>query len=226
MHESHEVAQRRFATLIDRDRAEKLLSQAGAPRPWQHPALAFGLMMRDGGIEASWRRRAQAAMDELRLVLPKFLPKDRALTDFFDRAAAAFEELEAFTGESFGPSCRDTRSTRRNELLAIIYHALLELKNLPDLVPRRRLKGWHRTAIELLLYYEAIVGPYCGVSADGPAVRFIRLALEALGERPQEPGAIEQALRRLRRRFPDGYPFALPVIAWTDDSPELETPTI
>lgn len=228
MGEGLEVAQQRFATLIDRTKAEKLLSQAGAPRPWQHPALAFGLMMKDGGIEASWRRRAQAAMDELRLVLPKFLPIDLAHTEFFDRVAAAFAQFEAATGESFGPplSNMPRGHARRDALLLTIYHSLLEIKDLPDLVPRRRPKEWHRTAIELLLYYQAIVDPSCGVSADGPAVRFIRLALVALDERPQESGAIEQVLRRFRRRFPHGdYPFALPAIPLTEDPPEFDTPT-
>jgi hypothetical protein len=227
MRESLEVAQRRFATLIDCAKAEKLLRQARAPRPWQHPVLAFGLMMKDGGIEASWRRRAQAAMDELRLVLPKLLLIDFAHTEFFDRVAAVFAQFDA-TGESFDPPMSNMARgshARRDALLSTIYHSLLELKNLPDLVPRRRPKEWHRTAIELLLYYQAIVDSSCGVSADGPAVRFIRRALEALGERPQELGAIEQVLRRFRRRYPRGDPLALPVIPPTEYPPEPDTPT-
>jgi hypothetical protein len=73
MRETVEAAKQRFEVLIEQSEAERLLNETGAPRPWQHAALAFGLMMRHGGIEASWRRRAQAAMDELRIVLPKFL---------------------------------------------------------------------------------------------------------------------------------------------------------
>jgi len=56
-------------------------------------------MMQDGGIEASWRRRAQTAMDELRLTLPRFLPIDLALTEYFDSMAVEFEQLEAAIDE-------------------------------------------------------------------------------------------------------------------------------
>jgi len=77
---------------------------------------------------------------------------------------------------------------------------------LPDLVPRKRVKEWHRSAIELFRYYKAVVDPSCGASADGPAVRFIRLALDRLGEGWVELKAIEQALIRFRKKVPLGDP--------------------
>jgi hypothetical protein len=48
-HETVEAAKQRFAVLIEQSEAERLLNETGAPRPWQHAALAFGLIMRDGG---------------------------------------------------------------------------------------------------------------------------------------------------------------------------------
>jgi hypothetical protein len=94
--------------------------------------------MRDGGIETSWRRRAQAAMDELRLVLPKFLPIDLGLTEFFQGVSEAFEQFAADTGERLGPPLSDTTDplAQRDKLLVTIHQSLLELQKLPDLVPR------------------------------------------------------------------------------------------
>lgn len=174
--------------------------------------------MRDGGIEASWRRRAQAAMDELRIVLPKFLPIDLAHSQFFHGMRQALEEFETATGEHFGSEELDRSDLpRRDELLLSIYQSLLELRKLPDLVPRRRTMEWHRSVVELFHYFQAVVDSASGISADGPAVRFIQQALLSLDRRHQERGAIEQVLRRHRRRFPEGNnPFACPVIPPSD----------
>jgi hypothetical protein len=158
MQETVEAAKRRFEVLIERSEAERLLNESGAPRPWQHEALAFGLMMRDGGIEASWRRRAQAAMDELRVVLPKFLPIDLAHTQFFQGMWQAVEEFETATGEHLGAEeLGRSDLPRRDELLLSIYQGLLELRKLSDLVPRRRMMQWHSSAVELFRYYQAII---------------------------------------------------------------------
>ena len=228
LRENPEAAKRRFSILIEQDAAERMLSDAGARRPWQHPALAFGLIMRDGGIEASWRRRAQAAMDELRLVLPNFLPIDLADTEFFEGVFNAFAQFSAERGERIGPKDPFARRDRalRDQLLLDIYYRLRRLRTLPDLVPRRRKQAWHRAAAELLQYYQAIVGP-CGVSANGPAVRFIGAALVRFGYRmgTRTPAAIERELLRFRKRFPLGNPNALPVIPPFKDPPGSETPT-
>jgi hypothetical protein len=226
MRETVEAAKQRFEVLIEQSEAERLLNETGAPRPWQHAALAFGLMMRHGGIEASWRRRAQAAMDELRIVLPKFLPIDLAHTQFFQGIRQALEEFETATGEHLGSEELDRSDLpRRDELLLSTYQSLLELRKLRDLVPRRRTMEWHRSAAELFHYFQAVVHPACGTSADGPAVRFIQQALFYLDRRHQERGAIEQVLRRYRRRFPEGNdPFACPVIPPTEGSSDSDYP--
>jgi hypothetical protein len=144
--ENPEAAKERFSILIEQAEAEGMLSAAGARRPWQRPALAFGLMMRDGGIEASWRRRAQTAMDELRVVLPKFLSIDLAHTEYFQGVRQVFEEFETLTGEHLGAEELDRSDLpRRDQLLLSIYRSLLELQKLPDLAPRRRTKEWHRS---------------------------------------------------------------------------------
>jgi hypothetical protein len=165
-------------------------------------------------------------MDELRIVLPKFLPIDLAHTQFFQGMRQAFEEFETATGEHLGSEELDPFDLpRRDELLLSTYQSLLELRKLPDLVPRRRTMEWHRPAVELFRYFQAVVDSECGTSADGPAVRFIQRALLCLDRRHHERGAIEQVLRRYRRRFPEGNdPFACPVIPPTQDPSDLDYP--
>jgi hypothetical protein len=153
-------------------------------------------------------------------------PIDLAHTQFFQGIRHALEEFETATGEHLGSEELDRSDLpRRDELLLSTYQSLLELRKLRDLVPRRRTMEWHRLAAELFHYFQAVVHPACGTSADGPAVRFIQQALFYLDRRHQERGTIEQVLRRYRRRFPEGNdPFACPVIPPTEGSSDSDYP--
>jgi hypothetical protein len=62
---------------------------------------------------------------------------------------------------------------------------------------------WHHAAVRLFFAYRNAVDPNCGVSRNGPAIKFVQSVIEACGLGRYEVGAIElmliRAIRALER---------------------------
>jgi hypothetical protein len=185
----------------------EMLRQAGAPEPWIAPELACYALAQcinnplgyqtmlggsDGIIEAKPKpkrtevHRARDAIDELLRVLPSVI--------------AVYESNTAECFRVYSSSSREAERLRETQRIPqatfeILKQVLTLLKSLP---PRRRAKPWwHFDAAKLFDIYRHTIDPSAGLSAGGPAVRFIRKALGEIGYRHlPNPSGIASALRR------------------------------
>jgi hypothetical protein len=125
------------------------------------------------------RQQAQQAIEQLLKTLPLIIAQER--------------RSQLISAKEFGEHGPEHASAS----LFIFYNVLLRVR--PLLVSDKR-AGWHNIAYELFAYYRKVVDPDCGHSADGPAVRFIKSALDELGIPTWSNKAIEKAVERYWRR--------------------------
>jgi hypothetical protein len=177
-----------------------ILKEAGAKEPWADLSLCSelaetlnalaGLVQYARENKRPVLRRAQEAIDELRRVLPEVIAMEVVMPGFFGLSDPEYEQI----------------SQDRLRRLVHLDKALEQMFDLVFRLPNGRiwegLPGhWHQRAGVIFDYYLRIVGP-SGISREGPGVRFVRLALERIGDAGPgraEHAAIEEALLKYRR---------------------------
>jgi hypothetical protein len=179
-----------FSAALGPEEVAGALREAGAPEPWQNPTAAVGRIDNfvPVGISQAYRE-VRAALRKLQ----KFLP---SLIEEFEQQLQSVNAPERFP-RILGHRTSAIIHVRYNEHLG----QFQELKSSLDRILEELSLGkeptasWHANAVSLYRVYCEIVGPKSGISADGPAVRFVQIVLNRLtGDRP-EKDAIEAALR-------------------------------
>ena len=178
-------------TAIDDALIEGLLKKAGAPAVISRKGLAklTGYLTEidryaSGRIPSRTRKRGD--------------PWDDAgakLRNDYKRAKAAVAELQSVVPEIIAA----LRLVRWKPAEATKLEAWLE--TIPDFSPKEHGCSWAIHAVWLFSGYRQATG-HCGISRKGPAVRFIKLALDRYGY-GKNPDAIFDALRDARKR-PEG----------------------
>ena len=172
------------------DMVEDMLRTAKAPEPWarrEKLAELAGAMDSAATLSAGLPdplghmarlTRAQKAVNELRLVLPEI---------------RAFH-LVSLQSPGLLDEPNDIFHAERVAALARLEACLVDvIGNIS--IPRFQniLCGWHTQAASMFLHYRMIVGP-ASTTRHGPAARFVRLAVQAIGFPRPELAAIEAAL--------------------------------
>jgi hypothetical protein len=147
-----------------------------------------------GTRTAKLEQRAQEALNELRRVLPSIIQNEHKN---LNRAVTI---LSAIADNGSAPATAKAVFELAEELerQVTVLDKLRSLLALAADVPtltRRTVMDWHSAAIWLSVYYKRVVGEI-RISADGPAVRFIRSALYRLGWGHKELSAVAKAIRR------------------------------
>jgi hypothetical protein len=134
-------------------------------------------------------RGAQHAADKLRAAVQKVILGHMVWAEVFRQAGSLDRAAE-----------QEAEAERQRRFID-------ELPEFTPLVPKgplwpdprtgKRPTAWHLEAQLLLRLYREGVDCHAGISRDGPAVRFIQLALERCGFRHPTEKGIETVLRRL-----------------------------
>jgi len=177
-----------FSAELGPDDVAEALREAGAPEPWQKPPVAVGRIDNFVPVGISLaHREVRAALSKLRRFLPDVI-EELEQQHRFVNDPGRFQRVWS------GSITFDNGHTDHLELYRYINSILGEhdyrvpLKKGPT-------ANWHANAISLLNVYRQTVGPKSGISADGPAVKFIEIMMKRLsGEAPERP-AIEAAIR-------------------------------
>lgn len=169
-----------------------MLCEAGAPEPWAAAAERFaaGITFRwpaPGDRKLGKYDRATDAIAELRRVLPDIIADDEHLVAALDDPPSEFQHRMVQVARSRAE--RELADLRR--LLAALPELRWELR-------KPRTPPWHLDAARLYTLYRRHVDPDAGISADGPSVRFIVLALKRMRSLTVEHLAVAKALQRLR----------------------------
>jgi hypothetical protein len=183
---------------------EALLEGAGAPRPWRTTTapsrIAAAITFRcvpAGKRPRNLYDRACEAIDELGRVLPQIVAE----------AELRLAALDNPPSEIQARAIVMARSALRHELRGWkrLGAALPEFQweRSPTRERKRsETRAWHSDAARLYGLYLRLVEPEAGISEDGPAVRFVALALKRLGHpHPPNRGAVAQALKRMRQNL-------------------------
>lgn len=192
---------------ITADDVIDLFEGVGAPRPSPESLQYIVITFRNIALhyrpksepKRTPEQRAQAAVDELRRVLPSIIKK--AEKDLGE-AKSLYEAQQAHA-----TSTKDTvAAVLASVLLVRVENCERELccrremfNNLCDLYlpPRQQSKRvLHEDMQTLLDVYRSVIGREVGISKTGPAVRFIMAALAKCGAAKVEGSAVAQALAR------------------------------
>ena len=178
---------------------ERWLREAGAPEPWARPdkingavELLFSCAELSAGLpddlgHRANLRRAHKAVRELRAVLPSLI---------------AFNVSSAQTPPLLNPESGPSFAAEAVRLQHLLAH-LVEMPGAASVEKWEKwISGWHLAADILFRSYGIVVGS-AKPTKGGPAVRFVRIALIAVGHDPQKVtlGAIEAALRASQARL-------------------------
>jgi hypothetical protein len=177
-----------FSAVLRPDEIADALREAKAPEPWQNPPIAVGRIDNFAPIGTSQAyREVRAALSKLR----RFLPD---LVEEFDQERRFMNDPERFP---MLPE-RFRLTVPEHDHLHLLRHLKSLLDEITEEIPPGK-KGatanWHLNAISVLNLYRLVVGPKSGVSADGPAVRFIEIVMKRLAGEAPEKAAIEAAIR-------------------------------
>jgi hypothetical protein len=172
-------------SLVELNRAEVLdmLQRVGAPEPWHNAEACAAIRVAK---------------------LPTVVARPRLEGEVQDLVAKLRSRLAQLICERLSDlEWADDVGQLSNEIK--IWRRLLKAAQLAQECkwgirdePEPEKCSWHFLALELLKFYRVVVNPSCGVSADGPAVRFIEAALkrfEIQGTRTRH--AIAKALQRI-----------------------------
>jgi hypothetical protein len=172
----------RYPCHINAARVTDLLRQAGSPELWHNPDACGALAILDVTEPMLIReyQRAHEAIQQLLETLPVIIDQKQ---DALSLSRTEFGER--------GPNYEQLINLMK------LYKLVLGVR---PMLARKKRAGWHAVAYQLFNYYRKVVHPDCGHSADGPAVRFIRSALDALGLQTWSDEAIEKAVERHWRR--------------------------
>jgi hypothetical protein len=134
--------------------------------------------------ERSIYDRAQAAIDELRRVVPIIIKHEAGIGNFFDD--------EQYLNDA--KSLERWFDTLPDFMARVSCPPFKEMYNDPQIYSPTKI--WQGHAALLFLEYQAIVGK-CGVSRDGPAVRFVKACFDFCGvHKATTLDGIEKAIRR------------------------------
>jgi hypothetical protein len=181
-----DIAPATFATL---------LRDAGAREPWANAeapekfAEAITFRFPDPVKPArSGFRRAQDAIDELRRTLPEIIGSYESMS------------LAISMNERLPPERQTAAVESLSSELAVLENLQRALPSKPIFESKSPVRGWRHDAARLFGLYCAFVDTTSGMSADGPAVRFITSALGKMGHKPSPTrAAIAKALQQNRK---------------------------
>jgi hypothetical protein len=213
---TEEQALRSFASLITSNEIAEMLRASGAPEPWENPEKCetIGVVtltpLDEGFYDEKASKKAQAAIQTLRQYLPKVLQSHIALLSSID----GYTEQEPTAHALRLLEGRQHYCKLLQDKISSLERFSKAVEEAPEIIVRRRGFGmradWHHHAHRLFGYYRSVVDRDCGISAEGPAARFIFTALTRLGLHKRTPvlarresalNAIEWALGELERKF-------------------------
>ena len=173
-----------------------MLRKAGAPQPWADPnaaeRFATAITFQWPAAEPRTRNaydRASDAIAELRRVLPEIIAADEGFVAALDAPPPDFQR----------PMVAIARFGMKRELC--------DLRRLSAALPelhwelgKSRTPPWQVDAARLHTLYLRHINHNAGISADGPLVRFIVLAIRRMRSQTVESLAVAKALQRVRDR--------------------------
>lgn len=196
--------------------AEAMLHEAGAPMPWARLDLLADLArmvdnahgLRSGfevSPEIEARREAQAAIKQARAAIPtllRLLPELAAWSAYHaDNPTLLTQPRTPEEWEAHRKHYADQRAAEMRMLVGLL--TLPALSDVyqpfkPNLLPLDPGASghWHYGAVLLWLGYRRVVGSEHVGSRQGPAARFIRLALMRAGYGDHTHDAIEKVIIR------------------------------
>ena len=187
---SRDEALRMFSVTLGPGEIAEALREARAPEPWQNPNSPIAVGRIDNfcpvGMTRAFRE-VRAALRKLQRYLPNLIKE-------FEEEINLMDDPEHVSILSV--PLASSRALHEDHLARF-----RKLKSLSNTIANELPLGkgptaaWRDDAERLYQVYQEIVGRNSGISADGPAVRFIQIGLKRLTEKEHEKNAIETALR-------------------------------
>jgi hypothetical protein len=170
---------------LSRQEVMDMLRQAGAPEPWHSAEACAAIRVTKLPTFVQPQTREGEVQYLVAKLRSKLTPLIRTLRDDIE---------DPFGADDVAQLSKEIDIWQRLlDAAEMAEHCTWEARYQPDPVKC----SWHSLAVQLLKFYRLVVDPSFGISADGPAVRFIEAALnrfEIQGGRTRH--AIAKALQR------------------------------